>query len=139
MQKIIKNWQIVGFTDLDPILEEGYTAEEATAEEYQAWIEANKPQPEVFVSIFIPAQQLLKSKELRQKLDDALMLYSDIKRKTNPETGICEISNIALKFMPVLLKKEEYLRLKQMGVRFSPAEEIDALFGIDAENEETTV
>lgn len=138
MQKILKNWEIVGFTDLDPILEEGYTAEEATAEEYQARLDSHKPQPEVFVSIFIPAQQLLKSKELRQKLDDALMLYSDIKRKTDPETGLCEISNIALKFMQVLLKKEEYLGLKQMGIRFSPEAEIDALFGIVVENEEAT-
>ena len=139
MKKILKEWQIVGFTDLDPILEEGYTAEEATTEEYEARTQANQAPAEVFVSIFIPAEKLLKSKELRQKLDDALMLYSDIHRRTDPETGICEISNIALKFMQVLLKKEEYQGLKAMGIRFSPGAEIDALFGIASENEEAHV
>lgn len=42
MKKIIENWKIVGFTDLEPILSEGQIAEEAEAGEYEAWLEEQK-------------------------------------------------------------------------------------------------
>lgn len=128
MQKIIKDWLIIGFSDLTPILEEGMSAEEATAEEYQAWLEENTPKPEVFVSIFLPSQILLASAELRKMLDDALLLYSDIKRKTDPATWICEISNVALKFLPFMLDEDAYKFLQSKGIGFEPKAEIDAMF-----------
>lgn len=51
MKKIIKDGQIVGFTDLEPVLEEGFSAEEATQEEYESWKQEHEPKPIQYITI----------------------------------------------------------------------------------------
>lgn len=74
---------------------------------------------------------------IQSKIDMIIRLYSDIHRRT--ENGTCELSNIALKFVKEFLSPQEYSQLKALGIEFSPAEEVEALFATPTADEEATV
>lgn len=124
MKKIIKNWNILYFTDLDPILQEGQTAEEATAEEYEAWVEANTPKPVRYVTIEIPLQVLATNEELQKKLVFLRLVYSHMESITRK--GVTYLSHIDITDILDFLPKEEFLKFKAAGVRF-PAD-VEALY-----------
>ena len=68
MYKITKNSQIVGFTELDPILNDWELAELVDYSEYEAWLEGNKPKEPHFVTIEIPLTLLATNEDLQKKL-----------------------------------------------------------------------
>lgn len=88
-----------------------------------------------FVSIFVPTKLILGSPEIKQKLSDIQLLYSDIRRMTYD--WVTELSNIFIDFLKDFLPLEEYEQLKAIWVTFSPAEEVEALYH-QKSNEETT-
>lgn len=116
MKKILKDWQIVGFTDLDPILSEGQTAEEAEAGEYEAWLEANQPKPIHYVTIEIPLSVLATNEELQKKLVFLRLVYSHMESITRK--GVTYLSHIDITDILDFLPKEEFLKFKKAGVRF---------------------
>lgn len=135
MKKILKDWQIVGFTDLDPILQEGQTAEEATTEEYEAWLEANTPKPIHYVTIEIPLEVLATNEELQKKLVFLRLVYSHMESITRK--GVTYLSHIDITDILDFLPKEEFLHFKSIGVRFPP--EVEALYSEWETDEEATV
>lgn len=137
MYKIIENWKVLGYSDLEPILSDGQTMEIVERSEYEAWLEANQPKPEVFITITIPVSLIMGQPTIQQKIDMINRLYSDIHRRT--ENGTCELSNIALKFVKEFLTAQEYTQLKGLGIEFSPAEEVEVLFANPEADEEATV
>lgn len=134
MKKIIKDWQIVGFTDLDPILEEGHTAEEATAEEYASRQEANQPKPIHYVTIEIPLELLATSEEVQKKLVFLRLAYSHMQSITRQ--GTTYLSNIDITDILDFLPKAEFERFKELWVRFP--EEVEALYLEEVKEDEKT-
>lgn len=124
MKKIIKNWNILYFTDLDPILSEWQTAEESTTEEYEAWVEGNTPKSIHYVTIEIPLQVLATNEELQKKLVFLRLVYSHMESITRK--GVTYLSHIDITDILDFLPKEEFLKFKAAGVRF-PAD-VEALY-----------
>lgn len=124
MKKILENWKIVGFSDLDPILAEGQTAEEATPREYEAWLEANKPKEPHFVTFEIPYELIQNNQELNKKLVDIRLAYSQ--SQTITKGGITYLSHIDITDVKEYLSKEEFLKFKGAGIKFPP--EVEALY-----------
>lgn len=130
MKKILENWKIVGFSDLDPILSEKQTAEEAEAGEYEAWVEANQPKPIHYVTIEIPLSVLATNEELQKKLVFLRLVYSHMESITRK--GVTYLSHIDITDILDFLPKEEFLKFKAAGVRF-PAD-VEALYSENEEN-----
>ena len=130
MKKILENWKIVGFSDLDPILVGGQTSEEATAEEYEAWVEANQPKPIHYVTIEIPLEVLATNEELQKKLVFLRLVYSHMESITRK--GVTYLSHIDITDILDFLPKEEFIKFKKAGVRFPP--EVEALYANPEEN-----
>ena len=124
MKKILENWKIVGFSDLDPILSEGQTAEEAEAGEYEAWVKANTPKSIHYVTIEIPLSVLATNEELQKKLVFLRLVYSHMESITRK--GVTYLSHIDITDILDFLPKEEFLKFKKAGVR-SPAD-VEALY-----------
>lgn len=133
MYKILENWQIVGFTDLDPILQEGQTVEEVQAGEYEAWLEANKPKEPHFVTFEIPYELIQNSQELNKKLVDIRLAYSQ--SQTITKNGITYLSHIDITDVKEYLSKEEFLKFKGAGIKFPP--EVEALYSTKKDEKPT--
>lgn len=134
MKKILKDWVILYFTDLDPILSEWQSAEEALDWEYEAWLEANKPKEPHFVTFEIPYELIQNSQELNKKLVDIRLAYSQ--SQTITRDGITYLSHIDITDVKQYLSKEEFLKFKGAGIKFPP--EVEALFTEKPKNEEAS-
>ena len=131
MYKIAKNGQVVGFTDLDPILSEWESAEVVDRSEYEARLEANTPKEPHYVTFEIPYELIQNSKELNKKLVDIRLAYSQ--SQTITRDGITYLSHIDITDVKQYLSKEEFLKFKGAGIKFPP--EVEALFTDKPKNE----
>ena len=129
MKKILKNWKIIGFSDLDPILAEGQTAEEATPREYEAWLEANTPKPIKWITIKAPLSVFFKHPDFKAKVEFIQLIYSQL--ETITRKGIVYISHIDITDVKDFLPKKELDLFTSYWVKFPP--EVYALYA----NEET--
>ena len=134
MKKILKDWVILYFTDLDPILSEWESAEIVDRSEYEAWLEANKPKEPHFVTFEIPYELIQNSQELNKKLVDIRLAYSQ--SQTITRDGITYLSHIDITDVKQYLSKEEFLKFKGAGIKFPP--EVEALFADKPKNEKPT-
>ena len=134
MYKITKNGQIVGFTELDPILNDWELAELVDYAEYEAWVEANKPKEPHFVTFEIPYELIQNSQELKNKLVDIRLAYSQ--SQTITRDGITYLSHIDITDVKEYLTKEEFAKFKGAGIKFPP--EVEALFADKPKNEKPT-
>ena len=119
MQKIIKDWQIVGFTDLEPVLEEGFTAEEATTEEYESWKQEHEPKPIQYITIECPLEVMISKADFRQKVAFIQLIYSQL--ETITRHGVVYISHIDITDVKDFLPKEEFELFSSYGVKFPDA------------------
>ena len=134
MFKITKNGVLVGFTELEPILNEGESSEEVDRSEYEARLEANTPKEPHFVTFEIPYELIQNSQELKNKLVDIRLAYSQ--SQTITRDGITYLSHIDITDVKQYLSKEEFLKFKGAGIKFPP--EVEALFADNPKNEEAT-
>lgn len=134
MYKITKNGQIVGFTELDPILNDWELAELVDYAEYEAWVEANKPKEPHFVTFEIPYALILGSQELMNKLVAIRLAYSQM--ETITKNGITYLSHIDITDVKEYLTKEEFAKFKGAGIKFPP--EVEALFADKPKDEEAS-
>lgn len=121
----------MGFSDFDPVLQEGQVAEEAEAGEYEAWLEANAPKPIHYITIQIPLQIFAQHEELQKKLTFLRLIYSHMESITRG--GIIYISKIDITDVLDFLPKQEFEYFKSIGVIFPP--EVEALYTETNENE----
>lgn len=133
MQKIIKDGQILWFTDFDPILEEGQTAEEATQEEYESWVEANSPKPIQYITIECPLEVMISKEDFRQKVAFIQLIYSQM--ETITRHGVVYISHIDITDVKDFLPKEEFELFSSYGVKFP--DEVKALYDKKKKNEKS--
>lgn len=131
MQKIIKDGQTLWFTDFDPILEEGQTAEEATQEEYESWVEANSPKPIQYITIECPLEVMITKEDFRSKVAFIQLIYSQM--ETITRHGVVYISHIDITDVKDFLPKEEFELFSSYGVKFP--EEVKALYDKKKKNE----
>lgn len=131
MYKITKNNEIVGFTELDPILNDWELAELVDHAEYEAWLEANKPKEPHYVTFEIPYSLILSSQELRDKLVAVRLAYSQ--SQTITKDGITYLSHIDITDVKEYLPSSEYQKWKGAGIKFPP--EVEALFTDKPKNE----
>lgn len=124
MQKILKDWQIVGFTDLEPVLEEGFTAEEATQEEYESWKQEHEPKPIQYITIECPLEVMISKADFRQKVAFIQLIYSQM--ETITRHWVVYISHIDITDVKDFLPKEEFELFSSYGVKFP--EEVKALY-----------
>jgi hypothetical protein len=134
MFKITKNGVLVGFTELEPILNEGEVSEEVDRSEYEARLEANTPKEPHFVTFEIPYELIQNSQELKNKLVDIRLAYSQ--SQTITRDGITYLSHIDITDVKQYLSKEEFLKFKGAGIKFPP--EVEALFADKPKNEEAS-
>jgi len=134
MYKITKNGQIVGFTELDPILNDWELAELVDYAEYEAWVEANKPKEPHYVTFEIPYALILGSQELMNKLVAIRLAYSQM--ETITKNGITYLSHIDITDVKEYLTKEEFAKFKGAGIKFPP--EVEALFADKPKDEEAS-
>lgn len=134
MFKITKNGVLVGFTELEPILNEGEVSEEVDRSEYEARLEANKPKEPHYVTFEIPYSLILSSQELRDKLVAVRLAYSQ--SQTITKDGITYLSHIDITDVKEYLPSSEYQKWKGAGIKFPP--EVEALFTDKPKNEEAT-
>ena len=133
MYKITKNNEIVGFTELDPILNDWELAELVDYSEYEAWIEANKTKEPHFVTFEIPYALILGSQELRDKLVAIRLAYSQM--ETITKNGITYLSHIDITDVKEYLSKEEFQKFKGAGIKFPP--EVEALYSTKKDEKPT--
>lgn len=131
MQKILKDGQILWFTDFDPILEDGQTAEEATQEEYESWVEANSPKPIQYITIECPLEVMITKEDFRSKVAFIQLIYSQM--ETITRHGVVYISHIDITDVKDFLPKEEFELFSSYGVKFP--EEVKALYDKKKKNE----
>lgn len=134
MFKITKNGVLVGFTELEPILNEGEVSEEVDRSEYEARLEANKPKEPHYVTFEIPYSLILSSQELRDKLVAVRLAYSQ--SQTITKDGITYLSHIDITDVKEYLPSSEYQKWKGAGIKFPP--EVEALFTEKPKNEEAS-
>ena len=131
MKKIIKDGQIVGFTDLAPVLEEGFTAEEATQEEYESWKQEHEPKPIQYITIECPLEVMISKADFRQKVAFIQLIYSQL--ETITRHGVVYISHIDITDVKDFLPKEEFELFSSYGVKFP--DEVKALYAKKKKNE----
>lgn len=119
MKKIIKDWQIVGFTDLEPVLEEGFSAEEATQEEYESWKQEHAPKPIQYITIECPLEVMISKEDFRQKVAFIQLIYSQM--ETITRHWVVYISHIDITDVKDFLPKEEFELFSSYGVKFPDA------------------
>lgn len=133
MQKIIKDGQILWFTDFDPILEDGQTAEEATQEEYESWVEANSPKPIQYITIECPLEVMITKEDFRQKVAFIQLIYSQM--ETITRHWVVYISHIDITDVKDFLPKEEFELFSSYGVKFP--DEVKDLYAKKKKNEKS--
>ena len=134
MYKITKNNEIVGFTELDPILNDWELAELIDYSEYEAWLEANKTKEPHYVTFEIPYSLILSSQELRDKLVAVRLAYSQ--SQTITKDGITYLSHIDITDVKEYLPRSEYQKWKDAGIKFPP--EVEVLYSDKSKNEEAS-
>ena len=133
MQKILKDGQILWFTDFDPILNEWEIAEEATQEEYESWIEANTPKPIQYITIECPLEVMITKEDFRSKVAFIQLIYSQMEIITRH--GVVYISHIDITDVKDFLPKEEFELFSSYGVKFP--DEVKALYSKKKKNEKS--
>lgn len=133
MKKIIKDGQIVGFTDLEPVLEEGFTAEEATQEEYETRRTEHEPKPIQYITIECPLEVMISKADFRQKVAFIQLIYSQL--ETITRHGVVYISHIDITDVKDFLPKEEFELFSSYGVKFPDA--VKALYDKKKKNEKS--
>ena len=131
MKKIIHNGQIVGFTDLEPVLEEGFTAEEATQEEYESWKQEYEPKPIQYITIECPLEVMISKADFRSKVAFIQLIYSQL--ETITRHGVVYISHIDITDVKDFLPKEEFELFSSYGVKFP--DDVKALYAKKKKNE----
>lgn len=133
MYRIEKDWEIVGYSALIPILKEWETYVETTDEEFYEW-DKNRPEPAPephYVTFEIPYSLILSSQELRDKLVAVRLAYSQ--SQTITKDGITYLSHIDITDVKEYLPSSEYQKWKGAGIKFPP--EVEALFTDKPKNE----
>ena len=131
MKKILKDGQILWFTDFDPILNEWEIAEEATQEEYESWVEANTPKPIQYITIECPLEVMITKEDFRSKVAFIQLIYSQM--ETITRHGVVYISHIDITDVKDFLPKEEFELFSSYGVKFP--DEVKALYSKKKKNE----
>ena len=125
------DWKIIWFVDEFPLLEPNQYAEEAQDWEYEARLEEQKAKEPHFVTFEIPYELIQNSQELKNKLVDIRLAYSQ--SQTITRDGITYLSHIDITDVKQYLSKEEFLKFKGAGIKFPP--EVEALFADKPKNE----
>ena len=133
MKKIIKDWQIVWFTDFEPILEEGQTAEEATTEEYETRKTEHEPKSIQYITIECPLEVMISKADFRQKVAFIQLIYSQL--ETITRHWVVYISHIDITDVKDFLPKEEFELFSSYGVKFP--EEVKDLYDKKKKNEKS--
>ena len=133
MQKILKDGQILWFTDFDPILNEWEIAEEATQEEYESWIEANTPKPIQYITIECPLEVMITKEDFRSKVAFIQLIYSQM--ETITRHWVVYISHIDITDVKDFLPKEEFELFSSYGVKFP--DEVKDLYAKKKKNEKS--
>lgn len=131
MKKILKDGQILWFTDFDPILNEWEIAEEATQEEYESWVEANSPKPIQYITIECPLEVMITKEDFRSKVAFIQLIYSQM--ETITRHWVVYISHIDITDVKDFLPKEEFELFSSYGVKFP--DEVKALYAKKKKNE----
>lgn len=131
MKKILKDWQIVGFTDLEPVLEEGFSAEESTQEEYESWKQEHEPKPIQYITIECPLEVMITKEDFRAKVAFIQLIYSQM--ETITRHWVVYISHIDITDVKDFLPKEEFELFSSYGVKFP--DEVKALYDKKKKNE----
>ena len=131
MKKILKDGQILWFTDFDPILNEWEIAEEATQEEYESWVEANSPKPIQYITIECPLEVMITKEDFRSKVAFIQLIYSQM--ETITRHWVVYISHIDITDVKDFLPKEEFELFSSYGVKFP--DEVKALYAKKKRNE----
>ena len=131
MKKILKDWQIVGFTDLEPVLEEGFTADEATTEEYESWKQEHEPKPIQYITIECPLEVMITKEDFRSKVAFIQLIYSQM--ETITRHWVVYISHIDITDVKDFLPKEEFELFSSYGVKFP--DEVKDLYAKKKKNE----
>ena len=134
MYKIEKDWVIIGFSDLEPIHNDGEVVSLAQEGEYEARLEEQKAKEPHFVTFEIPYALILGSQELKDKLVAIRLAYSQM--ETITKNGITYLSHIDITDVKEYLTKEEFAKFKGAGIKFPP--EVEALFADKPKNEKPT-
>lgn len=124
MFKITKNGVLVGFTELEPILNEGESSEEVDRSEYEQRLEQTTPKEPQFITIEIPLSLLASNQELQQRLVFLRLVYSHM--ETITRNGITYLSHIDITDIQGYLPTPEYKKWKSLGIKFPP--EVEALY-----------
>lgn len=124
MFKITKNGVLVGFTELEPILNEGEVSEEVDRSEYEQRLEQATPKEPLFITIEIPLSLLASNQELQQRLVFLRLVYSHM--ETITRNGITYLSHIDITDIQGYLPAPEYKKWKNLGIKFPP--EVEALY-----------
>lgn len=133
MQKILKDWQILWFTDFDPILNEWEIAEEATQEEYESWKQEHEPKPIQYITIECPLEVMIAKEDFRQKVAFIQLIYSQM--ETITRHWVVYISHIDITDVKDFLPKEEFELFSSYGVKFP--EDVKALYSKKKKNEKS--
>ena len=131
MKKILKDGQILWFTDFDPILNEWEIAEEATQEEYESWVEANSPKPIQYITIECPLEVMITKEDFRSKVAFIQLIYSQM--ETITRHWVVYISHIDITDVKDFLPKEEFELFSSYGVKFP--DDVKALYSKKKKNE----
>ena len=132
MYKITKNWEFVWFTELIPVLNEWESAEIVDYSVYESWLSEQEEKKPHFVTFEIPYALILGSQELKNKLVDIRLAYSQM--ETITKDGITYLSHIDITDVKEYLSKEEFAKFRGAGIKFPP--EVEALFADKPKNEE---
>lgn len=133
MKKIIKDWQILWFTDLEPVLEEGFTAEEATTEEYETRKTEHELKSIQYITIECPLEVMISKADFRQKVAFIQLIYSQL--ETITRHGVVYISHIDITDVLDFLPKEEFELFSSYGVKFP--DEVKDLYAKKKKNEKS--
>ena len=134
MYKIEKDWEVIGFSDLEPIHNDGEVVSLAQEGEYEAWLKEQEEKKPHFVTFEIPYALILGSQELKDKLVAIRLAYSQM--ETITKNGITYLSHIDITDVKEYLTKEEFAKFKGAGIKFPP--EVEALFADKPKNEKPT-
>ena len=131
MYRITKNGKFVGFTELNPILNDWELAELVDHAAYEARLEEQKSKEPHYVTFEIPYSLILSSQELRDKLVAVRLAYSQ--SQTITKDGITYLSHIDITDVKEYLPSSEYQKWKDAGIKFPP--EVEVLYGDKPKNE----
>lgn len=134
MYKIEKDWVIIGFSDLEPIHNDGEVVSLAQEGEYEARLEEQKQKEPHFVTIEIPLTLLATNEDLQKKLVFLRLVYSHMETVTR--NGVTYLSHIDITDIKGYLPYTEYKKRKGDWIKFPP--EVHDLYAEEEKNEKPT-